>query len=147
MAAVMAAPAPAPVPINGSPVVTVQPYLGPLCQLPDVALGVLCKFPAISLEAGGECTNLANKCAVHYPTSFTAQFLHPPEGGTTCRVSVWAKPNCGGDKAQTGPLTQEPSTCSNSLFPTKLIEGGRVSRPLKGPLLPFGFESLKLECE
>ena len=79
--------------------------------------------------------------------SFTTRLIEVPDRGTTCRVSVWAKRDCGGDKAQTRPLTGEPSFCSNSLFPTKLIEGGKVSQPLAGPLLPFGFESLKLECE
>lgn len=139
--------APAVVPADVYPAVTVHPYLGPLCELSNVALGLLCKFSEISLEVEGECTNIDNKCAVHYPTSFTAQLSYPPDRGTNCRVSVFAKRDCGGDMAQTGPLTQERSICSNSLFPTKLIESGRVSHPLQGPLLPFGFESLKLECQ
>lgn len=147
MAVVSAAPAPIPVNAATYPVVTVQPYLGPLCQVTNVVLGQLCEFPEIRLKADGKCVNFDNKCAVHYPTSFTTRLSKAPDSSTTCRVSVWAKRDCGGDKAQTGPLTGEPKFCSNSLFPTKLIEGELVSRPLAGPLLPFGFESLKLECE
>lgn len=146
MAAVSAAPAPGLVNTGSYQVATVQPYLGPLCQVTNVALGLLCKFDRVTLAAGGECTNIGNTCAVHYPTSFTAQLSEAPDLGTTCRVSVWAKRDCGGAKAQTGPLTGKPSMCSNSLFPQKLVEGGQVSHPLEGPLLPFGFESLKLEC-
>ncbi|KAI1863103.1 uncharacterized protein JN550_009839 [Neoarthrinium moseri] len=119
---------------------TVEPYLAPGCQITDVATGLFCDFPSMSLT-NSVCQDVTYQCSIHPPTSFTAALDAPTT--SNCHVAVFANFGCTGDEVDGSRLGTTPSSCVEAPFFGKIVDGGVLSG---GSLLPFGFKSLKLVC-
>ncbi|KAK5943313.1 hypothetical protein PMZ80_004320 [Knufia obscura] len=120
---------------------TLSPYLAPACQVTDTATQLVCNFPALTLTVG-QCQDITTQCAVHPPTSFTAQLNGANLDQQQCHIAVFPNFGCYGDEVDGGVLGVSQSGCVEAPYFGKALNGGVLS----SSLLPFGFKSAKLVC-